>query len=62
MVSVLDVALPDGPDLPVLTRSFTVGLAAAIEIPVARLRLPLVELPGAMRHLERLTLRAFSRS
>jgi hypothetical protein len=51
---VLDVALPDGPDLPVLTRSFTARLASAIEIPVARLRLPLLELPGAMRHLERL--------
>jgi hypothetical protein len=54
MVSVLDVALPDGPDLPVLTQSFAACVASAIEIPVARLRLPRLELPGAMRHPERL--------
>jgi hypothetical protein len=39
---------------PVLTQSFAACVASAIEIPVARLRLPRLELPGAMRHLERL--------
>jgi MOSC domain-containing protein YiiM len=45
---VLDVALPDDPDLPLLTRSFAACLASAIEIPVAQLPLPRVELPGAV--------------
>lgn len=43
-----DVALPDDPDLPVLTRSFAACLASAIEIPVARLPLPRLELSGAV--------------
>ena len=46
---VLDVALPDDPDLPVLTRSFGACLASVIEIPVAALPLPRLELLGAVR-------------
>jgi MOSC domain-containing protein YiiM len=45
---VLDVALPDEPDLPLLTRSFGACLASAIEIPLARLPLPRMELLGAV--------------
>jgi len=45
---VLDVALPDDSDLPVLTRSFAACLASAIEIPVTRLPLPRLELPRAV--------------
>jgi MOSC domain-containing protein YiiM len=45
---VLDVALPDDPDLPVLTRSFAACLASAIEVPVAGLPLPRLELPIAV--------------
>jgi MOSC domain-containing protein YiiM len=45
---VLDVALPDDADLPVLTRSFAACLASAIEIPVARLPLPRLDLSGAV--------------
>jgi MOSC domain-containing protein YiiM len=45
---VRDVALPDDPDLPLLTRSFAACLASAIEIPVAGLPLPRLELPRAV--------------
>jgi MOSC domain-containing protein YiiM len=45
---VLDVGLPDDPDLPVVTRSFAACLAAAIEIPLARLPLPRLEVSGAV--------------
>jgi MOSC domain-containing protein YiiM len=45
---VLEVALPDDPDLPVLTRSFAACLASAIEVPVARFPLPRLELSGAV--------------
>jgi hypothetical protein len=45
---VLDVALPDDPDLPLLTRSFAACLASAIEIPVAQLPLPRLQLSGAV--------------
>jgi MOSC domain-containing protein YiiM len=45
---VLDVALPDDPDLPLLTRSFAACLASAIEIPLAQLPLPRQELSGAV--------------
>jgi MOSC domain-containing protein YiiM len=45
---VLDVALPDDPDLPLLTRSFAACLASAIEIPVAQLPLPRLDLSGAV--------------
>ena len=46
---VLDVALPDDADVPVLTRSFGACLASVIEIPVAALPLPRLELLGAVR-------------
>jgi MOSC domain-containing protein YiiM len=45
---VLDVALPDDPDLAVLTRSFAACLASALEIPLAGLPLPQLELPSAV--------------
>jgi hypothetical protein len=45
---VLDVALPDDPDVPVLTRSFAACLASAIETSVTRLPLPRLELPSAV--------------
>ncbi len=45
---VLDVALPDDSDLPVLTRSFAACVASAIETPVTRLPLPRLELPSAV--------------
>jgi MOSC domain-containing protein YiiM len=45
---VLDLALPDDPDLPVLTASFAACLGSAIEITVARLPLPRLELPRAV--------------
>jgi MOSC domain-containing protein YiiM len=45
---VLDVALPDDPNLPALTRSFWACLTSAIEIPPTGLPLPRVELPGAL--------------
>lgn len=48
MVVVLDIALPDDPDLPVLTRSFAACLASAIEMPVSVLPLPRLELPSAV--------------
>jgi MOSC domain-containing protein YiiM len=38
----------DDSDLPVLTRSFAACLASAIEVPVARLPLPRLELSGAV--------------
>lgn len=44
----LDVALPENSDLPLLTRSFAACLASAIEIPVARLPSPRLELPRAV--------------
>jgi MOSC domain-containing protein YiiM len=47
MVPVLDIALPDDPDLPPLTRSFWACLASATEIP-AGLPLPRMELSGAL--------------
>ena len=40
--------MPDDSDLPVLTRSFAACLASAIEVPVARLPLPRLELSGAV--------------
>jgi MOSC domain-containing protein YiiM len=45
---VLDVALPEDSDRPVLTRSFAACLASAIEVPVTRLPLPRLELPSAV--------------
>ena len=45
---VLEAALPDDPDIPVLTRSFAACLASMIEVPVARLPLPQLELLGAV--------------
>jgi MOSC domain-containing protein YiiM len=45
---VLDVALPDDPDLPLLTRSFAACLASAVEIPLAQLPLPRMNLPSAV--------------
>jgi MOSC domain-containing protein YiiM len=45
---VLDVALPEDPDLPVLTRSFAACLASAIETPVSGMPLPRLELPSAV--------------
>jgi MOSC domain-containing protein YiiM len=45
---VLDVTLPDDPDLPALTRSFGACLASALEIPVTRLPLPRLDLRGAV--------------
>ena len=45
---VLDLALPDNPDLPVLTASFAACLASAIEIPVVGLPLPRLELSAAV--------------
>jgi hypothetical protein len=45
---VLDVALPDDPDLPMLTASFAACLASAIEVPVRGLPLPRLELPRAV--------------
>jgi MOSC domain-containing protein YiiM len=45
---VLDVALPEDPDLPVLTRSFAACLASAIETPVTGMPLPRLELPSAV--------------
>jgi hypothetical protein len=45
---VLDLALPDDSDLPVLTASFAACLASAIEIPVVQLPLPRLELPRAV--------------
>jgi MOSC domain-containing protein YiiM len=45
---VLDVALPEDPDLPLLTRSFAACLASAIESPVSGLPLPRLELPSAV--------------
>ncbi len=44
----LDVALPDEPDLPVPTRAFAACLASAIDIPVAGLPLPRPDLPDAV--------------
>jgi hypothetical protein len=43
-----DVALPAAPDSPLLTRSFAACLAAAIEVPVAQVPLPRLELPQAV--------------
>ena len=45
---VLDVALPDDSDVPVLTRSFAACLASAIEFPVTRLPLPRLDVPRAV--------------
>jgi MOSC domain-containing protein YiiM len=45
----LDVALPDDSDLPVVTRSFAACLASAIETPITRLPLPRLDLPGAVK-------------
>jgi len=45
---VLDIELPDDPDLPVLTRSFAACLASAIEMPVSVLPLPRLELSSAV--------------
>jgi MOSC domain-containing protein YiiM len=45
---VLDVALPDDPNLPAPTRSFWACLTSAIEIPSSGLPLPRMELPGAL--------------
>jgi MOSC domain-containing protein YiiM len=45
---VLDVALPDDPKLPALTRAFWACLASVIEMPTAGLPLPRTELSGAL--------------
>jgi MOSC domain-containing protein YiiM len=47
--AVLEVTLPGEPGSPVLTRSFAACLAAAMEIPVAQVPLPRLELHQAVR-------------
>jgi MOSC domain-containing protein YiiM len=46
---VLEVTLPGEPGSPILTRSFAACLAAAMEVPVAQVPLPRLELPQAVR-------------
>jgi MOSC domain-containing protein YiiM len=48
MVCVLDLPMPDDPDVPMLTRSFAACLASAVELPVNRVPLRRLELPLAI--------------